>query len=246
MQSKVGDPGPARGDPGRHAGLGQRDVGDAQVIAARAQVTKAKADLARARELVAKQIISLAQLDAAQASFDAASATLTATERQVKAATSGIATAEAGVRLAQARLAAARAARDKFAKCRGNNFTHNAAPTRMHRGHHARGNIRDKNGNAIGNANGQHVARIARKNGVALHKWRIGGSFLAGDPIAIQRNHALGRRAQVVDHTFQPQLKSARPGWSSSLQHIEMFLYRCSEARIYIYTYMYIYIYMYI
>ena len=30
LQSKVGDPGPARGDPGRHAGLGQRDVGDAR------------------------------------------------------------------------------------------------------------------------------------------------------------------------------------------------------------------------
>jgi hypothetical protein len=71
----------------------------------------------------------------------------------------------------------ARAASDKFAKCRGNNFTHNAAPTRMHRGHHARGNVRDKNGNAIGHANGQHVARVARKNGVALHKWRSGADY---------------------------------------------------------------------
>ena len=66
----------------------------------------------------------------------------------------------------------ARAALNKFAQGRWNYFTHHSAPTSMHRGHHTRVNIRDQNRNAIRNANGKNLPRVASKNGVALHKWR--------------------------------------------------------------------------
>ena len=53
-----------------------------------------------------------------------------------------------------AHIAHARAALDKFAQGRWNNFTHHSAPTSMHRGHNARVNIRDQNWNTIGDTNG--------------------------------------------------------------------------------------------
>ena len=109
-----------------------------------------------------------------------------------------------------AHIAHVRASGGKFTQSRWNYFIHHSPPTRMHRGHNARVNIRDQNWNTICNTNGERMTGVPGKNGVALHKWRRVANHV-GLMIRLQYSatmHLRGAHKLTITHSNRTQKAS--------------------------------------